>query len=79
LFRARGRVGRRKVRYPFSQADGEARTKTSDFTPLYGGESVGLSRTVPAYELTKLLAEEAQDRLKAIASLEKAQAITLPR
>lgn len=40
---------------------------SSDFTPLYAGQSASLSRTVSAYELTKFLAKEAQDRLQAMA------------
>jgi len=42
---------------------------SSDFTPLYACQSARLSRAMSAYELTQLLAEEAQDRLKAIAGL----------
>jgi nitronate monooxygenase len=40
---------------------------SSDFTPLYAGQSAALARTGSAYELTKLLAKEAQDRLAALA------------
>jgi nitronate monooxygenase len=39
---------------------------SADFTPLYAGQAVGLARDLPAYELTKLLAEEAQKRLAAL-------------
>lgn len=39
---------------------------SSDFTPLYAGQAAGLSRSISAYELTKLLAKEAQDRLRAM-------------
>lgn len=40
---------------------------SSDFTPLYAGQSASLARQMSAYDLTRLLAEEAQECLAALA------------
>ena len=44
---------------------------SSDFTPLYAGQSAGLARRMSAYDLTTLLAKEAQERLAALAHAEQ--------
>jgi nitronate monooxygenase len=42
-----------------------------DFTPLYAGQSAHLARAISAYELTKLLAQEAEERLAALSGKSK--------
>jgi nitronate monooxygenase len=37
-----------------------------DFTPLYAGQAASLARALPAYKLTRLLADEALQRLNAL-------------
>jgi nitronate monooxygenase len=44
---------------------------SSDFTPLYAGQSASLARQMSAYDLTRLLAEEARECLAAPAQAEQ--------
>jgi nitronate monooxygenase len=46
-----------------AQAEG-----SGDFSPMWAGQAVALGREMPAYELTKVLAQETQDLLGKMAN-----------